>query len=83
MLKLKKRLQFPQLSNLGSKQLALSPVVNEDDELIVDEEQQAQIRDDRWTLEATPDTEKLQHDWEEITEDIRHDPEWISFSDDD
>lgn len=83
MLKLKKRLQLPSLASFSTKQLALSPVIDEDDELIVDAEQQARERDDRWTLDATPDTEQLQRDWEEITDDIRHDPEWITFSDDD
>lgn len=83
MLKLKKRFHFPNFSGFSSKELVLSPVVDEDDELIVDPEQQAQTRDDRWTLDATPDTEQLQRDWEAITEDIRHDPEWITFSDDD
>lgn len=79
MLKIHHSLQLPQLVS-RHPQMALSTVASDGDELL--EAIQADDQNDRWTLEATPDTEQLEESWSHIVEDVRQDPEWFTFAED-
>lgn len=83
MLAIKKsfRSYLPQL-HFGVSSMQLSAVRTESDELIQEIENDIARHDDNWTLEVTPDTERLEQDWERIQKDIEHDPEWVTFGDD-
>lgn len=81
MLTLKKSFHLPSLS-FGAAHLELSPVTNEDDELIQAIENQVIDHDDNWTLDPVPDSGELEREWTAIVDDIEHDPEWERFSDD-
>lgn len=83
MLSIKKsfRSYLPQL-HFGAAAMELSPITTEPDELIQAIESDVTLHDDNWTLEVTPDTERLEQDWERIQQDIEHDPEWVHFSED-
>ena len=59
--------------------LALSPVVDEDDELIQDIDNQLAQHDDNWTLTAAPDTSELASFWRGVERDIEADPTWNRF----
>lgn len=83
MLKLKKH-YTPSLPTmlLGSRRLAMSPVLSEDDELIEAIDGEKQTHDDNWTLDPVPDTDELSQYWNTVESDIENDPEWIKFDDD-
>lgn len=83
MLSIKKtfRSYLPQF-HAASSGMKLSPVTSESDELIQAIEDDITRHDDNWTLEVTPDTERLEQDWSRIQQDIEHDPEWVNFSED-
>ena len=72
------KLTLPHLS--ASPELRLSPVRSEDDELIHAIEDPI---NDIWRLEATPDTRELNQFWTGVEEDLKHDPTWFNFTDDD
>ena len=82
MLSIKKtfRSYLPQFHGTSSG-MKLSPVTSESDELIQAIEEDITRHDDNWTLEVTPDTERLEQDWSRIQQDIEKDPEWVRFSD--
>ncbi len=74
MLHLKPHLHLPSVRNLR-----LSPVASEDDELIrAIEDAQEEI----WQLEPTPDSRSLAEFWSGVEEDIAKDPTWFSFASD-
>lgn len=82
MLSIKKTIRsyMPQIQ-ATTAQMQLSPVLSEADELIQAIERDAEIHEDNWTLETTPDTESLEKDWSQIHLDIQRDPDWVRFSD--
>lgn len=82
MLTLKKSLFQFRLPRVGIKPMQLSPVVSDGDELLEEIDNAAALHDDNWQLEATPDTDQLEKNWQHIEDDIRHDPEWVWLSDD-
>lgn len=84
MLKIKQKLHLslPHFDLKASQPVAFSPVTDDDDELtqaIVAEPLQ---HDDEWQLEEHPDENKLEQFWESVEDDIKHDPKWIKFSED-
>lgn len=82
MLSIKKTLRsyLPQFQ-AGSAQMELSPISSESDELIQAIEDDIIRHDDNWTLEVTPDTERLEQDWSRIQKDVERDPTWAHFND--
>ena len=68
---------FPHVG--ASQPLQLSPVPIDDDELIHAIEDPV---NDVWQLEATPDTSQLNEFWSGVEEDLKHDPSWFSFAED-
>lgn len=62
-----------------NKHLALSPVPDEDDELIRAIEAD---RGETWQLDPMPDTTALGEFWAGVEDDLHNDPTWVSFSDD-
>lgn len=73
------RLHFLPVSS--STGLTLSPVCDEPDELIasIDNEHQKGVM----TLDPVPDAQQLYRFWSGVEEDLRHDPNWFAFTDDD
>ncbi len=63
----------------SSKELQLSPIVSEDDELIQDIEQSA---GQTWELVDAPDVQGLTQFWTGVEDDLRGDPTWFAFSND-
>lgn len=83
MLHLKKHLTLFASPQSGSpaRALMLSPVSDDDDELIQNINNDATLHDDNWQLTPTPDTEQLDSFWNGVVTDIENDPEWIRFDD--
>lgn len=79
MLKLKKRLSLS-LPSLFVAQPMLSPAAAEDDELIREIDNQAEIHDDAWTLESTPDSQQLERAWAEMSRDAEYEREFSDIS---
>ena len=79
MLHLPHHIDFPHLTP-PSREVALSPVPTDEDELI-----QAIEADctEPWSLDPVPDTEQLTEFWSGVQEDLKHDPDWFSFTDSD
>lgn len=83
MLKIKNNHKMPlSVPMIGTRRLAMSPIVSEDDELIEAIDNSVRNSDDNWTLDATPDTDELSRYWKAVEDDIENDPEWIKFDDD-
>ncbi len=83
MLKIKQtfHLSLPHLQLHRAQPLQFTPVIDDNDELtqaIVDDTVQ---HDDEWELDERPDTSQLEEYWDEVEDDIEHDPKWIKFSD--
>lgn len=85
MLHLPHKLNFLDPNNdqnpLASRQLELSPVAADDDELIADIEGQAAARDDNWELAEAANADELAAFWTSVDDEARRDPDWV-FSDD-
>ena len=77
MLHIPKHLQLPHFQH--SQQLALSPVVSEEDELLQAIEQG---HEEPWQLDPTPDATELGEFWDGVQQDLRNDPTWFDFADD-
>ena len=75
-------LSLPHL-NLGSSHvMTLSPVPADDDELSQAIRDYSVEHDNNWQLTDTPDTEELEQFWTNVAEEVKNDPDWITFSDD-
>ena len=81
MLHLKKHFTFFASPTTATHQLALSPILDDDDELIQEINNQAAQHDDNWSLTPTPDTEQLASFWQGVQKDIENDPLWERFDD--
>ena len=62
-----------------SQKLALSPVSTEEDELIQAIESS---HEEQWELEPTPDARQLDQFWSGVEQDLKQDPTWFSFAED-
>ncbi len=80
MLHLKKHFTFRTSSLLAPHPMALSPVLDDDDELI-----QAIKADheEAWELERTLDSNNLDSFWSGVQRDLAKDPNWTDFAHDD
>ncbi len=78
MLHLSHHIELPHFA--PSRELALSPITDEDDELINDsqgENAQAIV------LDGSPDVQGLEEFWSGVQQDLESDPEWFNFAEDD
>lgn len=82
-------LQIKQKHHLGLPQITLfppimdfSPIIDEDDELLVDIAADQTSPDDNWRLTERPDGEELTQFWGTVETDVQNDPDWIRFSED-
>ena len=66
---------FPHPEN---RHLELSPVPDEDDELIQAIEAD---HEEPWQLDPTPDTTALGEFWSGVEDDLHNDPTWETFTD--
>ena len=73
-------LKSHKLRSTYSRGIHLSPVVDEDDELI---QAIADSHEERWQLEPVPDSRSLTDFWSGVEEDLAKDPNWFRFNDDD
>ena len=86
MLKLKHshQLHLPHLALPTVQARQLSPgTIDDRDELAAAIANDPVTHDNNWVLTDTPDQaeiEKSEKLWDEIVEDVRHDPEWFNFS---
>lgn len=71
---------LPTLPSFTSRQVALSPVRRERDELIESIEQEKDAG--MITLENVTDAEGLDQFWSGVQQDLKSDPTWYSFADD-
>lgn len=86
MLKIKQtfHLSLPHLQLRRPQLVQFTPVTDDNDDndeltrAIADEPLQ---HDDEWELDERPDTTQLEAYWDEVEDDIEHDPKWIKFSD--
>lgn len=80
-IKQKFHINLPHIQLRNPKQVEFSPVTDDNDELsraIIDDPAQ---HDDNWELNERPDAAQLEEYWDEVEDDIAHDPKWIKFSD--
>ena len=80
MLHLKKHLTFFTPSTPVSHQLVLTPVLDDDDELI---QEINAAHEEAWQLEKTLDSGVLESFWSGVQRDLKQDPDWVDFSRDD
>lgn len=78
MLHIPKHLHLPRIEH--SHQLALSPVENDNDELLRDIENG---HEEPWQLDPAPDATELGEFWDGVQRDLHEDPTWFDFADDD
>lgn len=83
MLKLKHKhhLDFPHIT-LSPRQMELSPVANDDDELTQAIVRDSIARDDQWELSERPDMGELTEFWNHVEQDVASDPQWFRFEND-
>ena len=68
----------PQIWQSRGPGLEFSPVPVEDDELL----NAIEAQHETWTLEQTPDTNRLARFWSEVQSDLHSDPTWNTFATD-
>lgn len=87
MLKLKRthHLDFPHLiENMApAKQMALSPVADDSDELTQAIADDVAVQDDQWELVERPDSDELVRFWTTVEDEVTNDPEWSFVNDED
>ena len=83
MLKIKQKFHFslPHLQLKKSQPLQFTQVSDDSDELTLAIATDSAAHDDEWELDERPDTTQLEAYWDEVEDDIEHDPKWIKFSD--
>lgn len=83
MLKLKHtyHLDFPHIT-WSPKQMELSPVLADNDELTQAIERDNVARDDAWELSERPDMGELTEFWNHVEQDVASDPQWFRFEND-
>ncbi|NCU38483.1 hypothetical protein EOL96_05520 [Candidatus Saccharibacteria bacterium] len=82
MLKIHHNLHLPiPRTTHSTRHVELSPVVPENDELIMAIEQEAR-GSDSWVLEGSEDAEKLDTFWAGVASDLKKDPDWFDFAND-
>lgn len=59
-----------------------TPVPDDADELSTAIAHDPLAHDNQWELVERPDTTELEAYWTKVEDDIQHDPEWFSFTDD-
>jgi len=79
MLKLKHTHQLPHFDFSFPHPLELAPVSADDDDLTRDIELDPVTHDNNWTLDERPDTNELESFWTQVESDLRQDPEWVDF----
>jgi hypothetical protein len=81
MLQIKKSfsLSLPSFSSSGSKQMELSPVCADDDELTQDLIADPDMHDNNWELNDRPDEHELEAFWTGVEQDVKKDPTWFAF----
>lgn len=77
-IKHKPNISFPAIASLSGP-MRFSPATNDSDELLTDLDTQFADQDDQWTLTERPDSEQLEHFWDEVVADVRKDPDWITI----
>jgi hypothetical protein len=85
MLKIKQtfHLSFPHIQLRRTQPVQFTPVTDDNDELTQAIATDTAQHDDEWELDERPDTTQLEAYWDEVEDDIEHDPKWIKFSDED
>ena len=80
MLKMKHKhhLDFPHIT-LSTRQMELSPVLADSDELTQAILDDPVAHDDVWELNERPDTQELAQFWSEVEADVANDPKWFRF----
>lgn len=83
MLKIKQtfHLSLPHLRLRRSQSVQFTQVIDDTDELTQAIVTDPAAHDDEWELDERPDTSQLEAYWDEVEDDIEHDPKWIKFSD--
>lgn len=79
-IKQKFHLSLPHVQLGASKPLQFTPVVDDQDELTQAIADDVTQHDDDWELEERPNEERLEQYWNDVENDIEHDPKWIKFS---
>ena len=77
-LKHKHHLDFPHIT-LMPRQMELSPVPADSDELTQAIEQDVATHDDVWELSERPDMGELTEFWDHVEQDVANDPQWFRF----
>ena len=80
-IKQKLHLKFPRFRFGSQREITFAPVLDDDDELTQAISNEQFQHDDEWVLDERPDTSRLSAYWAEVENDIAHDPEWTTFSD--
>lgn len=85
MLKLKHHFHLPDISFEPHPPLELAPIpaYDDDDELTQAIASDPLEHDDNWTLDERPDLSELESFWSEVTTDLKSDPNWGKFSNED
>lgn len=63
-------------------QFAPVTVHEPDDELMSAIANDPVEHDNTWELSEHPDTQALEQFWSQVSDDVSHDPEWYTFTDD-
>ncbi len=81
MLKINHNFHLPVPHQLHSTpHLELSPVRGDGDELI--EAIEHDHEEANWTLDNTPDVQRLDEFWTHVEDDLKKDPDWFDFAED-
>lgn len=81
-IKQKFHLLLPHYEPLHTQPVQFSPVTDDEDELTTAIADDPVQHDDNWELEEHPNEAQLEKFWNEVEDDIAHDPKWIKFSED-
>ncbi len=85
MLKIKHPLftRFRKPSVVTQHSMQFTTVKDDSDELTKAIVNDVQEHDDTWTLTERPDSKALNEFWDEVEDDIKHDPQWQKISESD
>ena len=82
-IKQKFHIALPHLKLSSGKTVQFAPVTDDNDELTQAIADDIVQHDDEWQLNERPNEAELEEFWDEVEDDIQHDPKWIKFSDED
>jgi len=83
MLKIKKSLSLhlPHFDLAPPRPMQLSPVREDNDELMQAVQADPDEHDNNWELNERPDGAELDTFWNSVEDDVRRDPDWFRFDD--